>query len=71
MLLWASEEPNYCLDITDTFDLKIAALRCHKSQISDSFSDELEQELRQRARDMAEAESYKLAEAFHREEILW
>ena len=35
------------------------------------FSDELEQELRQRAREMAEGESYKLAEAFHREEILW
>ena len=37
VLLWASEEPNYRSDITDTFDVKIAALRCHKSQLGDSL----------------------------------
>ena len=71
MLLWASEDPNYRSDITDTFDIKIAALRCHKSQIGQNPPRELENWLRQRAEMMAEGEDYELAEAFHRVEILW
>lgn len=71
VLLWASEDPNYRSDITDTFDIKVAALRCHKSQIGQNPSPELEKWLRQRAEMMAEGEDLELAEAFHREEILW
>ncbi|MBI4296520.1 MAG: PIG-L family deacetylase, partial [Chloroflexi bacterium] len=32
ILLWASSDVNFCSDITSTFELKIAALRCHVSQ---------------------------------------
>ena len=71
VLLWGSEEPNHYSNITDTFDIKIAALRCHKSQLGDSTSPELEQRLRERHRKMAEGEDYELAEAFHRVEIHW
>lgn len=67
--LWGSEEPNYCVDITDTFDIKMAALRCHQSQLGDNFSAEREDWVKQRARDMAKGENYELAEAFHRVEI--
>ncbi len=69
VLLWASEEPNYRSDITDTFDIKIAALRCHKSQIGDNPSPDLEERVRQRCRMQAEGEDYELAEAFHRVEL--
>lgn len=69
ILFWASEEPNYRLDITNTFDLKVAALLCHKSQIGDHLSPELEKRLRERAEMMAQGEKFKLAEAFHRVEI--
>ncbi len=69
ILFWASEEPNYRLDITNTFDLKVAALLCHKSQIGDHLSPELEKRLRERAEMMAQGEKFKLAEAFHRAEI--
>ena len=69
--LWGSEEPNYCSNITDTFDIKIAALRCHKSQVGDKSSPELEEWLRERAKTMAEGEDFELAEAFHRVEIWW
>ncbi|MFC2022464.1 PIG-L deacetylase family protein, partial [Chloroflexota bacterium] len=69
VLLWGSEEPNYRFDITDTFDIKVAALRCHKSQIEDSSSPDLEERLRQRHKMMAEGEDYELAEAFYRLEI--
>jgi LmbE family N-acetylglucosaminyl deacetylase len=71
VLLWASEDSNYCSDITATFDLKIAALRCHKSQVGRIPHLELEEWLRQRHKMMAEEEDFELAESFHRVEILW
>jgi LmbE family N-acetylglucosaminyl deacetylase len=71
VLLWASEDLNYRSDITDTFDTKLAALRCHKSQVGQNPSRELEKWLRQRHQMMAEGEDFELAEAFHRVEILW
>ncbi len=69
ILLWASEDPNYRSDITDTFDIKIAALHCHKSQMGNSRTPSLEERLRERCQMMAEGEDCELAEAFHREEI--
>jgi len=72
VLLWAApEDINYHSDITGTFDVKLAALRCHKSQINDNKIPDLEDRLKQRARDMAEGEDFELAEAFHRVEITW
>jgi len=71
VLLWGADEPNYRTDITDTFDTKIAALRCHKSQISDNPSTELEERLRERHRALAHGENYELAEAFYRIEMRW
>ena len=69
VLLWGPEEPNFRSNITDTFDIKVAALRCHKSQVGDSLSSEFEERMRQRCKVMAEDEDYELAEAFHRVEI--
>jgi LmbE family N-acetylglucosaminyl deacetylase len=71
--LWASNEAdiNFRSDITDTFDLKVKALRCHKSQIKEPFSSEMEKWLCQRAKDMAKGVDFKLAEAFHRAEVWW
>ena len=69
VLLWGSEDSNYRSNITDTFDIKIAALRCHKSQISDNPSTRLEERMRERCKMLAQGENYELAEAFHRVEI--
>ena len=71
--LWAPEETdiNFRSDITSTFEIKVKALRCHKSQIKDPFSSEMEKWLCQRAKDMATGEDFKLAEGFHRAEIWW
>jgi len=73
MWLWAPEdrEINFRTDITDTFDLKLKALQCHKSQIKESYKAEMEKWLCTRAEDLAEGEDFKLAEGFHRVEILW
>ncbi len=70
MLFWASEDINYVSNITETFDLKLQALRCHKSQVQSKGSD-IEDWLRKRCSDLAEGEDFDLAEAFHREEITW
>jgi len=69
ILLWASEDANYRSDITKTFHLKLAALRCHQSQVGHIPLQELEERLKQRHRVMAEGEDFLLAEAFHRVEI--
>jgi LmbE family N-acetylglucosaminyl deacetylase len=66
MLFWASEETNYRSDITDTFELKIAALRCHRSQIEQLDSPQWEDRLKERYKAMAEGEDFEMAEAFHR-----
>lgn len=71
VLLWGAQEPNYRTDITTTFATKVAALRCHKSQISDNPSDGLEERLRERHKALAHGEDYELAEAFYRIEIWW
>ncbi len=66
---WAAEEINYRSDITDTFDLKVQALRCHKSQMQEQDVPNPEGWLRQRCQDIAKAEDFELDEAFHRMEI--
>jgi len=72
VLLWAApEDINYRSDITNTFDTKLAALRCHESQVGNNQLPELENWLKQRAKKMAEGQDFELAEAFHRVEITW
>jgi LmbE family N-acetylglucosaminyl deacetylase len=69
LLFWAADDVNYRSDITDTFHLKVAALRCHESQVGHVPPQELEERLRERHRELAEGEEFQLAEAFHRVEI--
>jgi len=69
ILLWGTEDINYRSDISSTFDLKLAALRCHQSQVGDRNPTKLEGWLRQRHHNLAEGENFELAEAFHRVEI--
>jgi LmbE family N-acetylglucosaminyl deacetylase len=71
MLFWGTEDTNFRSDITDTFDLKLAALRCHESQLKEFGIPDLEERLREYCRKMAAEENFELAEAFHRVEIPW
>jgi LmbE family N-acetylglucosaminyl deacetylase len=68
MWFWASDDPNLRMDITDTFATKLAALRCHKSQVGD-VPPEMENRLRDWAKENAKGEKFELAEAFHRVEM--
>jgi LmbE family N-acetylglucosaminyl deacetylase len=55
---WASEDINIRQDITDTFDLKMAALRCHESQIREFGLENVQEWLINRCKEMAEGQDY-------------
>lgn len=61
--LATTEHANHWVDITETFDRKLAALRCHASQIRDFAA--LEQRLRERLRRSIDGREI-LAEGFRR-----
>ncbi|MFO7951530.1 MAG: PIG-L deacetylase family protein [Bacillota bacterium] len=69
ILMWASEDPNYFSDITETFETKLAALRCHDSQVGGRDFSKIEKWLRKRAEDAAYGQNFALGEAFHRAEL--
>lgn len=66
LLFFGSDESNYHIDITTTFAEKLAALRCHVSQMKEIGVDKVEKMLRDRCRKMAAGTDFELAEAFHR-----
>ncbi len=65
LLFWGADNSNYSSDVTDTFELKVAALRCHKSQVGQVPSEWFETWLRQRCQTAAEGQDFELAESFH------
>lgn len=69
VLTWGTDDPNYWVDITETFATKIAALGCHKSQVGGRDSHQFYEGLKNRAADMAKGRGFELAEAFHRVEV--
>ncbi len=70
ILFWGAEQPNYFIDISHSFDKKIAALRCHKSQVG-KFSKEWEDAYKNVLASHAKDKGYDLAEAFYRVQIPW
>lgn len=62
--LTGSERPDVWVDVTTTFERKLAALRCHESQVGQWPRDDFENQLRAWARSQGEAKGYQLAEAF-------
>lgn len=69
MLFFGSDDVNYRSNIAATFDLKIAALRCHESQMKELHVPDLEAWMREWSCSMAGDSGCELAEAFHRIEI--
>ena len=66
--LWGSDEPDTYIDISETFDIKLAALSCHASQVG-QHAEILKQRIKERASTMGQSQGVPLAEAFRRLEI--
>ncbi len=62
VLLMGVEQPNLLVDISDTIEIGLRALRCHVSQVADR--EDLEETVRERARLAGEPEGIGLAQAF-------
>lgn len=67
MWFWGTDDPNFRSDITDTLETKLAALACHKSQVT--VGPEMRERLTGFAKMNAKGEKFELAEAFHRVEM--
>jgi len=76
--LWSPEQPNFRVDVTNTFEIKEKAVCCHKTQIEDWMDENTDFEEAQKGhlkftRDgairAAEGTEFKLAEAFVRVQI--
>ncbi|HSW58605.1 MAG TPA: PIG-L deacetylase family protein [Dehalococcoidales bacterium] len=70
VLTWGTDEPNYWMDISDSFEIKIEALRKHVSQVGKRDNVQFYNFLKERARQAGLAKGFALAEEFHRLEIL-
>jgi LmbE family N-acetylglucosaminyl deacetylase len=64
LYLWGSEQPNVLVDISDTLEDKIAALKSHKSQVGEAS--ELAERIRLRASQAGEPHGVRYAEVFRR-----
>jgi LmbE family N-acetylglucosaminyl deacetylase len=63
--LWGADDANHHSDVTETFDTKLKALGCHKSQVG-NIPQEMRERLRDWAKMMADGQDFELAEAFYR-----
>ena len=67
--LWGTTEPNTFIDISANFERKVAALRCHKSQLGHLLDNYLRQRYQERAATLGAPHNIPLAEGFHLVEI--
>jgi LmbE family N-acetylglucosaminyl deacetylase len=68
--LWGSAQPDHFVDITATYEKKIAAIKCHVSQFGD-FNPGPHDFFRKKHEEMAKGKGYRLAEAFRRIVFEW
>lgn len=68
MWFWGAEEPNFRQNITDTIDIKMDALKCHKSQVGD-VPPQMRDRMKDFARMNAKGEKFEFGEAFYRVEL--
>ncbi|MCU0492578.1 MAG: PIG-L family deacetylase [Chloroflexaceae bacterium] len=64
LYLWSAEQPDHTEDISETLELKIAALREHHTQL-DGMTD-LEERMRQRAAEAGQPAGFAAGESFRR-----
>ena len=66
MLLWGTERPDTFIDIADTLDQKIEAIKAHRSQMDGRSETEIVEFVKERARDAGVENGHRYAEAFRK-----
>lgn len=66
VFFFGTEDVNYHIDISETFSQKVAAVKCHASQVKELNVGDLEIWLKKRCQRLAKGTAFALAEAFHR-----
>ena len=66
MLFWGADQPDTFIDITDTIDVKIAAVQAHRSQMSGRTDEEVFQYVKSRASESSTEGGGGYVEAFRR-----
>lgn len=64
--LWGSDDPDTFIDITDKFDVKIKALKCHRTQVGQRTDHELRERVGGRAKEAGRKIGVCYAEQFLR-----
>jgi LmbE family N-acetylglucosaminyl deacetylase len=64
LYLWGAADPNFWVDVSDTVDCKLEALRCHKSQFKDP--ERVGQFVTERLKHSGEEHGVEYAETFRR-----
>ena len=67
LLFFGAKDNNYYVDITDTYETKMAALKCHDTQMREQNMEQLHQRLLKRFKAFGEQIGCELAEGFHQE----
>jgi LmbE family N-acetylglucosaminyl deacetylase len=67
--LWQTETPNFHSDVSNTWEIKLQAIKCHPSQVG-VLADGWEGRMYERAVQAARGENFKAAEVFRRFEVL-
>ncbi len=67
--LWQTAAPNFRSDVSDTWDLKLKAVKCHQSQVG-VLAQGWEERTYQRAVQAAQGEKFKAAEPFYKVDVL-
>ena len=66
VLFWGTEQADTRIDITDVLDIKIKALMAHRSQMRGRSDQEIEDFVKERAKEASADEGYAYAEAFRK-----
>ncbi len=66
ILFWGTEQPDTIIDISETFGAKMRAVRAHKSQVNGRTNQEIEDFVKNRAREAVGDSGLQFAEAFRK-----
>jgi LmbE family N-acetylglucosaminyl deacetylase len=66
LLLAGSEQPDYYMDVSESFDTKLEAIYCHTSQIQPMGKDEFRSRRLEQAREAGQRSGTPFAESFRR-----